>query len=226
MCFEAKGFNHYSIVTFINLFLCFLKKSRIFLLDSPVSDFVWNFKTQGMTAVGQDEIVILLVKKSDEDLPPRDIFEHLQSLYEQSGNGAHVLDMGYSVILSGSRFLDSTDFGGFLFFRHTFQCLDGLDVPKDPFLFGVLITRWEMPWARVFPLRLLLRLGAESRYYPTPLWSWRERSTVYKEIGQTIMQVLCVSHFFLRFTYSSSSFPILYRTFETSLIPYQSSEAC
>jgi len=58
-------------------------------------------------------------------------------------------------------------------------------------LFAVLVTRWELPWARVFPLRLLLRLGAESRYYPTPLWSWKDRTTVYKEIGQTIMQVLC-----------------------------------
>ena len=101
--------------------------------------------------------------------------------------------MGFSVILSGSQFLGSTDFGGFLFFRHTFQCLDDLDCPNEPFLFGVLITRWEMSWARVFPLRLLLRLGADSRYYPTPLWSYRDRTTVYKEIGQTIMQVLCVS---------------------------------
>lgn len=165
-----------------------------------------------MNAVGQDEIVILLVKSPDEDVPPRDIFEHLQELYETAGTGAQVGDMGYSVILSGSKFLGSTDFGGFLYFRHsfqvwltmfnlsavvslndTFQCLDGLDLPKEPFLFSVLITKWEMSWARVFPLRLLLRLGAESRYYPTPLWSWRERTTVYKEIGQTIMKVLCVS---------------------------------
>ena len=105
----------------------------------------------------------------------------------------------FRVILSGSTFLGSQDFGGFLYFRHTFQCLDGLDLPQSPFLFGVLITRWEMPWARVFPLRLLLRLGAESRYYPTPLWSWRDRTSVYKEIGQTIMQVLCD---FRNFTYS------------------------
>jgi len=166
---------------------------------TPVSEFVWNFKTQGMTAVGQDELAILLVKNPEEQIPPRDIFEHLQSLYEQAGRGSHISDMGYSVILSGSQFLGSTDFGGFLFFRHTFQCLDDLDCPNSPFLFGVLITRWEMSWARVFPLRLLLRLGADSRYYPTPLWSWRDRTTVYKEIGQTIMQVLCD---FRNFTYS------------------------
>ena len=78
---------------------------------------------------------------------------------------------------------------------YNFQCVDDLNLPEEPYLFAVLVTRWEMPWARVFPLRLLLRLGAESRYYPTPLWSWKDRTTVYKEIGQTIMQVLCVSQF-------------------------------
>ncbi len=40
-------------------------------------------------------------------------------------------------------------------------------------LFGVLCLRPEMPWARVFPLRLMLRLGAEYRYYPAPLVSTR-----------------------------------------------------
>ena len=63
---------------------------------SPVSEFVWNFRTQGMTAVGQDEIVILLVKSPEEDVPPRDVFEHLQTLYEQAGRGGQVSDMGYS----------------------------------------------------------------------------------------------------------------------------------
>ena len=61
-----------------------------FIADTPVSDFVWNFKTQGMTAVGQDELAILLVKKPEEQIPPRDIFEHLQSLYEQAGRGSHI----------------------------------------------------------------------------------------------------------------------------------------
>ena len=82
-----------------------------------------------MSAVGQDEIVILLVKNPEEDVPPRDIFEHLQTLYEQAGRGGQVLDMGYSIILSGSQFLASTDFGGFLYFRHTFQVDFGKKFP-------------------------------------------------------------------------------------------------
>ena len=67
-----------------------VSKHSFFILDSPVSEYVWNFKTQGMTAVGQDEFAILLVKNPEENIPPRDIFEHLQSLYEQAGRGSHI----------------------------------------------------------------------------------------------------------------------------------------
>lgn len=58
-------------------------------------------------------------------------------------------------------FLGSRDHGGFLFFSPTFQPLEDLLLPLDPFLCGVLIQKLEVPWVKVFPLRLLLRLGAE-----------------------------------------------------------------
>lgn len=60
-----------------------------------------------------------------------------------------------------SSFLGSKDHAGMLFFSPTCQPLDGLTLPPQPFLFGVLIQKLEVPWAKVFPLRLLLRLGAE-----------------------------------------------------------------
>lgn len=53
-----------------------------------------------------------------------------------------------------------------------------------------VLIRWETPWAKVFPLRLLLRLGAEYRYYPCPLVSVRFRDALYFEIGHTVMKVL------------------------------------
>ena len=45
---------------------------------------------------------------------------------------------------------------------------------------------------QVFPLRLLLRLGAEFRYYPAPLFSVRHRKPVFGEIGHTIVNLLAV----------------------------------
>lgn len=58
-------------------------------------------------------------------------------------------------------FLGSKEHGGFLFFSLSFQPLEGLDLPHSSFLFGVLIHKLEVPWAKVFPLRLVLGMGAE-----------------------------------------------------------------
>ena len=70
------------------------------------------------------------------------------------------------------------------------KAVNDLFLPPPPVLFGILLMRWEIPWARVFPLRLMLRLGAEYRYYPSPLVSKRNRKPVYGEVGHTIMNVL------------------------------------
>lgn len=39
---------------------------------------------------------------------------------------------------------------------------------------------------RLFPLRLILRLGALYRYYPTPILSNINREPVFAEIGKSI----------------------------------------
>jgi len=154
----------------------------------PINKLCWNFATRGLTSVGQDEVVVLLEVAEDEQLPPREVFTMLQALYEQAGAGAPVAEMGH--ISVGSDYLGSNAHGGWLFIRHTHQAVADLVLPPPPLLFAVLIMRWEIPWARVFPLRLMLRLGAEFRYYPAPLVSVRGRKPVYGEIGHTIMNVL------------------------------------
>jgi len=154
----------------------------------PINKLCWNFATRGLTSVGQDEVVVLLEVGEDEQLPPREVFTMLQALYEQAGSGSPVAEMGH--ISVGSDYLGSNAHGGWLFIRHTHQTVADLLLPPPPLLFAVLIMRWEIPWARVFPLRLMLRLGAEFRYYPAPLVSVRGRKPVYGEIGHTIMNVL------------------------------------
>lgn len=122
-------------------------------------------------------------------------------------------ELGF-LIYQGGNFLDSREHAGFLFIRQTSQCLQKIILPPGPYLFGLLvhrfvvfnnanlmaiengsicyldIYRWETPWAKVFPLRLVLRLGAEYRYYPCPLFSVRFRDALYFEIGHTVMKVL------------------------------------
>ena len=87
-------------------------------------------------------------------------------------------------------FFGCKDFPGFVFIRQTFQCLNKITLPSAPFLVGVLIHKFEVPWAKLFPLRLILRLGSKYRCYPCPVVSYRQRRPSYFEIGHTVMDIL------------------------------------
>ncbi|KAK3108885.1 hypothetical protein FSP39_017895 [Pinctada imbricata] len=161
---------------------------KIISLDCCVNRTCWCFTSKGMCNVGQDEIVIVLETLPEEKVIPRDIFCHFHTVFEEAGKGNTVSDMGHSIF--NQSFLDSRDHGGFLYIRPTFQCLHKLILPTPPYVFGILLQKWETPWAKVFPIRLMLRLGAEYRYYPCPLISVRNRKPVFFEIGHTIMNLL------------------------------------
>ena len=166
------------------------------IADEPANKLIWNYCSAGLLSVGQDELVILISQcESDGALPNWHVFNHFQFLYEKAKEGPPLSPMGYSLLAPDSLLGRDNAYGGFLYVRASFQSLEGLLVPPEgvPRLFGLLITKWELPWARLFPLRLILRLGAEFRYYPAPLWSERNRQSVYNDIGNTMMKLLCVS---------------------------------
>ncbi|KAI8774044.1 zinc finger FYVE domain-containing protein 9 [Biomphalaria glabrata] len=165
---------------------------KIVNLDCCVNRVCWFFVTRGMCTAGQSELIVLL-ELTEEEMngsvsPPRDIFVHFHNVYEEALKGFTVQDMGHSIC--HSNFLGSRDHGGFLYLRPTFQCLSKLSLPEPPYLFGILLQKWEVPWAKVFPIRLMLRLGAEYRYYPCPLVGVRNRKPVFFEIGHTIINLL------------------------------------
>ncbi|KAM4895660.1 zinc finger FYVE domain-containing protein 9 [Sylvia borin] len=148
----------------------------------------WCFTTKGMHAVGQPEIVILLQCLPDEKCLPKDIFNHFVQLYRDALAGNIVGNLGHSFF--SQSFLGSKEHGGFLYVAATYQSLQDLVLPTPPYLFGILIQKWETPWAKVFPIRLMLRLGAEYRLYPCPLFSVRFRKPLFGETGHTIMNLL------------------------------------
>ncbi|XP_044285849.1 zinc finger FYVE domain-containing protein 9 isoform X2 [Varanus komodoensis] len=148
----------------------------------------WCFTTKGMHAVGQSEIVILLQCLPDEKCLPKDIFNHFVQLYRDALAGNVVGNLGHSFF--SQSFLGSKEHGGFLYVTPAFQSLQDLVLPAPPYLFGILIQKWETPWAKVFPIRLMLRLGAEYRLYPCPLFSVRFRKPLFGETGHTIMNLL------------------------------------
>lgn len=148
----------------------------------------WCFTTKGMHAVGQSEIIILLQCLPDEKCLPKDIFNHFVQLYRDALAGNVVGNLGHSFF--SQSFLGSKEHGGFLYVTATYQSLQDLVLPTPPYLFGILIQKWETPWAKVFPIRLMLRLGAEYRLYPCPLFSVRFRKPLFGETGHTIMNLL------------------------------------
>ncbi|XP_030382863.1 zinc finger FYVE domain-containing protein 9 [Scaptodrosophila lebanonensis] len=169
---------------------------KIINLSCCMNCWVLNFTTSGMHHVGNDEVIILLeikIPQKGETLKeppvPRDIFQHLYELYTEAEHARATVELDFSSPRNAN-FLGSREHGGFIFIRPTYQCLQGVIVPESPYLVAVLIHRHEVPWAKVLPLRLILRLGAQYRYYPCPLISVRNRESVYAEIAQTIINFL------------------------------------
>uniref|UniRef100_W5LH80 Zinc finger, FYVE domain containing 9b n=1 Tax=Astyanax mexicanus TaxID=7994 RepID=W5LH80_ASTMX len=156
----------------------------------------WCVMSKGMHAVGQPEVVVLLQCLPEEKRFPTDIFSHFIQIYWDAQTGKLLNHLSHSVAARG--FLGSKEHAGFLYMRPTFQSLDGLPLPPQPFLFGLLILRAEIPWAKAFPLRLMLRLGAEYRY-PCPLFSVRFREPLFGQINNSIMRLL-VDFRFYRYT--------------------------
>ncbi|TST47715.1 Zinc finger FYVE domain-containing protein 9 [Bagarius yarrelli] len=148
----------------------------------------WYVMSKGMHAVGQAEVVVLLQCLPDEKSIPKDIFSHFVQLYQEALAGNVLSHLSHSFFTQS--FLGSKEHGGFLYITPTFQSLQDLLLPNPPFLFGILVQKWETPWAKVFPIRLMLRLGAEYRFYPCPLFSVRFRKPLFGETGHTIINLL------------------------------------
>ncbi|XP_068781121.1 zinc finger FYVE domain-containing protein 16 [Struthio camelus] len=157
-------------------------------LISYSSEKCWHFSTNGLHGLGQAEIIILLQCLPDEETFPNEIFTFFIDIYKDVMKGRLIRNM--ENITFTENFLGNKDCGGFLFVSPTFQKLDDLLLPDNPFLCGILIHKLEIPWAKVFPIRLMLRLGAEYGEYPTPVVSFRDRKPLFGEIGHTIMNLL------------------------------------
>ncbi|KAG9488046.1 hypothetical protein GDO78_007707 [Eleutherodactylus coqui] len=156
--------------------------------SEDASEKCWFFATNGLHGLGQAEIVFMLACLPNEDTVPKDVFKLLVNIYKDAQKGKYIGNL--ENITFTESFLGSKDHGGILFFIPTFQDLSGLPVPNSPFLCGVIILKMEVPWAKVFPIRLLLTLGAESGVYPCPITSRRHRKSVFGEIGHTIINLL------------------------------------
>lgn len=108
------------------------------LVECCINKLAWCFSTDGLINVGQDEIVILLEFIDGEKTVPKDIFHHINNIYNDALKGVTVKELGIS-LHNHSNFLDSKNHSGFLYIRPTFQCLTNVIIPKEQYLIGILI---------------------------------------------------------------------------------------
>lgn len=149
----------------------------------------WCFASDGLSRLGQSEIVLVLNRDVGDSTIPRDVFKIYLTIHELALRRQSLENLGNLLFQDG--LFGERDTAGLLLVRHV-ACQDVKDyiLPDKRFLFALVLQRWEVPWSKVFPVRLLLRLGHKSGHYPYPLVSYRSRAPVYYEVGHTIISIL------------------------------------
>lgn len=170
-----------------------------------------------MCVNAQDELVFILKNVDSENKHvPRQIIYHIMDIYEKCSKGVRVSYMNHLIynydneklyaeilgcnsknfLISSNILLNNKNNSAFFYFRptrmHVEMSLKQIEsmLPQEPYLIGYLIQKWEVPWAKLFPLRLMLRLGEQFESYPCPIVSDHDRKPVYGEIGHSIMSLL------------------------------------
>ena len=151
----------------------------------------WCFLSHGLERLGQEEVLLVLDRDEASPSVPRDVFKIYLIIHELALRRQTLEHLGNLLFQDG--LFGFKDTAGLLLVRPpTNGCIENLVLPnKDKsFLVALLLQRWEVPWSKVFPMRLLLRLGYKYGVYPYPVVSFRTRDPVYYEIGHTIISIL------------------------------------
>lgn len=151
-------------------------------LVGTLGEPVWCFVTVGFAALGLNELVFLIKCTYEEQTYPADVVRLIKQIYKRSATEGMVIRNGGYIELQGHSFLGDPLNSGVIFSSYQGQMISGVPLPRSPHLFGLVIRGCEIEWARVFPSRLLLRLGRQFQCeYPFPLWSDRHREPVFRD---------------------------------------------
>lgn len=149
----------------------------------------WCFASEGLYRFNQSEVLLVIDKDKDDPCIPRDAFKIFLTLHELALRRQSLESLGNLLFQDG--LFGNRDTAGLLFVRPVpTHCMKNLVLPKRVFLVALILQRWEVPWSKVFPMRLLLRLGYKFNSYPYPVISFRARDPVYYEVGHTIISIL------------------------------------
>uniref|UniRef100_H2Z608 Smad anchor for receptor activation-like C-terminal domain-containing protein n=1 Tax=Ciona savignyi TaxID=51511 RepID=H2Z608_CIOSA len=193
--------------------ICFLITANLCLLLKVIqycNSMYYYILSMGLDSVGQSEVAFIIQADSGDPIPLQ-IFVLYKYLFTSARKGKphHCMDfLPTSEFLSSmDEFNGSKDFAGVLFVRQSCQDVDAMrhdesvssfhnnfssnTVQFSSTLFALLVCKSEVPWANLFPHRLLCALGAQANQYPCPLVNEKYRKPVYRELGNTILSILC-----------------------------------
>lgn len=157
--------------------------------STPTPQYYWCFASEGLSEMGQSEVLLVIDKDKDDSCVPRDVFKIYLTLHELALRRQSLESLGNLLFQDG--LFKNRDTAGLLFVQPLdVHCLENLVIPAKKFLVALILQRWEVPWSKVFPIRLLLRLGHKFSLYPYPIISFRSRDPVYYEVGHTIISIL------------------------------------
>lgn len=135
----------------------------------------WSFVSEGLAALGQREVVLTLKTREDDEpeAAAGEAGRMFCSLYHLAGEGRLVDAGGFSILGEGT-----TLFGRRGFVYADVHALDELGLPEGA-LAAHLVTAEEAAVAQELSVvRLLGRLGRQTRFFPWPCWSDRDRAPV------------------------------------------------
>ncbi|MDB5310235.1 MAG: hypothetical protein JWO38_4437 [Gemmataceae bacterium] len=161
--------------------------ARVVAHEVPLGDRTlpcWTYTTHGLAAVGQDELIFTLRRRSGEPATavPTDPFTLMKQVFSLAEQGRAVGPMGYTVFGSPRGFLGVTQQVGIVYARPPAALPDIPVASVDQTLVVILLRPEEAAVVqRVGAYRVLTLLGREARYYPYPFWSDRDRAAVINE---------------------------------------------
>lgn len=139
----------------------------------------WTYFTEGMTAVGQDELLFTLRRRPGESTPPPDPLMLMAQVFTLAERGQPVGPWEFTVFSSPRGFLGITQQVGVAYVRPT------VEIPEVPLtqspsalLMTSLLPNEAAVVQAIGAYRILSLLGRANRFYPYPHWSDRDRPAV------------------------------------------------
>ncbi len=146
----------------------------------PRSYACWTYISEGLSRVGQEELVFTLRRRRGEaeDAFPTDPIMFFRQVYSLAEQKRIVGPWAYTVFGSPRGFLGFTQHIGFAYARP--EALPGVELPplESSLALTLLLPTEAEVVERVGPYRILSLLGIKNRYYPYPSWSDRDRAPV------------------------------------------------